>query len=51
MRAAVEIAVVDLASKVLFESLVNPEYPVSASARAKHQLSDAELAQAPERQI
>jgi len=44
----VELAIVDAAGTVLFESLVNPDgVKVSSTARAIHGLSDEELAAAP----
>ena len=43
----VEIAVVDLAGEVLFNSLIRPKYPVEPGARAVHGITDSELEQAP----
>jgi hypothetical protein len=42
-----EVAVIALDGTVLFESLVNPECPVSPDAYERHRISDQELATAP----
>jgi DNA polymerase III epsilon subunit-like protein len=42
-----EIGVVNPDGSVLFESLVNPECPITSLARAKHGITDEELAAAP----
>lgn len=42
-----EIGVINPDGSILFESLVNPEYPVSRFAQLIHKISNAELAAAP----
>lgn len=43
----VELAIVDRSGATLFNSLINPEHPVSPGAFAVHGISDAALATAP----